>query len=77
LFFIVIIYLCYICSINKELDSTNEKYIIDRERFEKGFTSTFANLKSIDDKRDRAVKLVDELGLQSDYSIVFYLKTSH
>ena len=58
-------------------DSTNEKYIIDHQRFEEGFNSTYAKLESFDDKKDRAEKLVDELGLQSDYSIVFYLKTSH
>ena len=58
-------------------DSTNEKYIIDHERYVEGSSSTYANLESIDDKRDRAVKLVDELGLQSDYSIVLHLETSH
>ncbi len=56
-------------------DSTNEKYIIHHKRLEKGISSTYANLASIDDKKDRAVKLVDELGLQSDYSIVLHLET--
>jgi hypothetical protein len=56
-------------------DSTNKKYIIHPKRLEKGISSTYANLESIDDKRARSVKLVDELGLHSDYSIVLHLET--
>ncbi len=62
---------------NDLTDSTNEKYIIDHERHEEGFNSTYAKLESFDIKKDRAVNLVNELSLQSDYEIVFYLKTSH